>query len=79
MATTAPCQLKDSSSEDMSPPSIKRRKLLRRTTEDGRNYAQYTYLGGNTTHSLPLKDRCKLVKAMLQDVSLPMLYSLRGA
>ena len=56
------------------------RALKRRTTEEGRSYDAYTYLGGDSKASLPLPDRCKLVQAMLDGaVGALTLNTMSGA
>ena len=73
----------DTGSQKRSAPNDGRddgRALKRRTTEEGRNYDAYTYLGGDSKASLPLPDRCKLVQAMLDGaVGALTLNTMSGA
>lgn len=55
------------------------RVLRRRTTEEGRNYDMYTYLGGDSKASLPSADRAKLLHHILGgSVGILSLHSLPG-
>ena len=44
-----------------------RNTLTRKTTEEGKSYNHYTYLGGETKVSLPAHERAKLVVTMFGD------------
>lgn len=43
-----------------------KKKLTKRTTEEGKTYESYTYVGGEEKGSLPLNERVKLLHFMLE-------------
>jgi hypothetical protein len=45
----------------------KRNGLTRKTTDEGKNYQRYTYLGSDTKTSLPSLDRAKLLVHLFDD------------
>jgi len=52
---------------DRHQPAKTHNTLTRKTTEEGKSYNHYTYLGGETKASLPAHERAKLVVTMFGD------------
>jgi hypothetical protein len=48
-------------------PGQTRNSLTRRTTDEGKTYNHYTYLGGDTKASLPTCERAKIVLNLFED------------
>lgn len=79
---SAPTESREDSHKRGAPSESREdsRVLRRRTTDEGRTYEAYTYLGGESKASLPLPDRCKLVHAMLDGaVGALTLNTMSGA
>ena len=55
------------SQSDWRGPKPARNSLARKTTEEGKSYQRYTYLGGDSKASLPASERAKMVVHLFQD------------
>jgi hypothetical protein len=55
------------SQSDWRGPKPARNSLTRKTTEEGKSYQRYTYLGGDSKASLPASERAKMVVHLFQD------------